>query len=270
MKSTRRRTSFVPLASRHANCLLCRRFHNGTRVTRYGRKCCQAKNLFAVCDGENADKQQQLVAKRGKSFILFELYQNARDQNVANIAVTFERVGNTQYRIFIEDDDPDGFSDLSHAYTLFAPSVKKDRADKGGLFNLGEKLVIACCSEATILSTNGGVRFDSNGRHNLRGKRNAGSSFEGLITITLEEYELACGDFRSIIPKDGVAVTFNGKAIPAREPLKTFRIKLPTPLALSISDDVKTVIRETEVGIYAPLAGETPMLCEHGTLRRRT
>ena len=48
------------------------------------------RNMFEV----DVDGLRQLVAKRGKSFILFELYQNARDQDVARIAVTFERVGN--------------------------------------------------------------------------------------------------------------------------------------------------------------------------------
>jgi hypothetical protein len=212
----------------------------------------------------DVDGLRQLVAKRGRSFILFELYQNARDQNVSKIAVTFERVGNTQYRLFIEDDDPEGFADLSHAYTLFAPSVKKDRPDKSGLFNLGEKLVIACCSEATILSTAGGVRFDADGRHTLRQKRPVGSSFEGFINITLDEFDEACREFLAIIPKVGVSVSFNGQVINPRSALKTFRLKLPTPLASSISEDVRTVIRETEVGIYAPLPGETPMLYEHG------
>ena len=174
------------------------------------------RNVFEV----DVDGLKQLVAKRGKSFILFELYQNARDQNVTSIAVTFERVGNIQYRLFIEDDDPEGFADLSHAYTLFAPSVKKDRPDKSGLFNLGEKLVIACCSEATILSTTGGIRFDAEGRHKLRQRRQVGSSFEGFINITLDEFEQACREFRAVIPKDGVSVTFNGQVIGHRTALK--------------------------------------------------
>jgi hypothetical protein len=218
------------------------------------------RNLFEV----DVDGLRQLVAKRGKSFILFELYQNARDQNVSKIGVTFERVGKTQYRLFIEDDDPNGFADLSHAYTLFAPSVKKDRPDTAGLFNLGEKLVIACCTEATILTTTGGVRFDAEGRHRVRQKRQVGSSFEGHINITLDEFEQASRDFGLVMPKPGVTVTFNGEVIPHRDPLKTFSMRLPTPLALSISDDVKTVIRETKVDIFAPLEGETPMLYEHG------
>lgn len=218
------------------------------------------KNLFEV----DVDGLKQLVAKRGKTFILFELYQNARDQNVSKIDISFRRTGHTYYRVFIEDDDPEGFADLSHAYTLFAPSTKKDRPDKAGLFNLGEKLVIACCSEAKILSTTGGVLFDGDGRHSLRHRRESGSSFEGFINITLEEFDQACREFRSIIPKDGVTVTFNGEAIQPRMPLKTFHLKLPTPLALSVADDVKTVIRDTDVGIYAPLEGETPMLYEHG------
>src|SRR5688572_13906887 len=122
---------------------------------------------------------RQLVAKRGKSFILFELYQNCRDQNVSQINIALEHVERQTYRILAEDDDPEGFHDLSHAYTLFAPSKKKIDPEKGGIFNLGEKLVIAICNTATILTTKGGVKFDKDGRHHLRSKRDVGSSFEG-------------------------------------------------------------------------------------------
>src|SRR5688500_10540905 len=92
---------------------------------------------------------RQLVAKRCKSFALFELYQNARDQNVTRIGIEFGPTGaGRAYRLYIDDDDPTGFTDIVHAYTLFAPSEKKSDPAKSGMFNLGEKLVVAACREA--------------------------------------------------------------------------------------------------------------------------
>jgi hypothetical protein len=63
----------------------------------------------------------------------------------------------------VEDDDPEGFTNITHAYTLFAASEKKSQADKRGRFNLGEKLVIAACDHAEISTTTGRIVFDDDG-----------------------------------------------------------------------------------------------------------
>jgi hypothetical protein len=70
----------------------------------------------------------------------------------------------------VEDDAPEGFKDLSHAFTLFADSAKKSNPEQRGRFNFGEKLVLAISDEVTIRTTKGGIRFDDAGRHSLRAR----------------------------------------------------------------------------------------------------
>ena len=75
------------------------------------------------------DKQglADLVASKGKVFILHELLQNAWDcPAVREVTVVMSPVkGAPLVNLTVVDDDPDGFRDLAHAYTLFAPSEKK-------------------------------------------------------------------------------------------------------------------------------------------------
>ncbi len=100
----------------------------------------------------------QILERRGKAFAVLELLSNAWDQNVTTVDVTLEPTAKrATYQLVVTDDDPDGFADLTHAFTLFAPSIKKGDAEKRGRFNLGEKLVLALCDEATIASTTGTV-----------------------------------------------------------------------------------------------------------------
>src|SRR5207249_3080073 len=118
----------------------------------------------------------KLIERRGKSFVVFELIQNAWDTGARDVHVTLEPVpGRSRAQLVVSDDDPDGFKDLTHAYTLFAESEKKLDPTRRGRFNLGEKLVLAICEQAEILSTTGGVRFDAQGRHRLTRRRASGT-----------------------------------------------------------------------------------------------
>src|SRR4051812_40124595 len=85
---------------------------------------------------------RKLLERRGKEFLLYELFQNAWDQNVTEVTALFVKPpGSRVATISVVDDDPDGFADLSHAYTLFADSKKKANPQQRGRFNIGEKLV---------------------------------------------------------------------------------------------------------------------------------
>src|SRR6185369_16888948 len=108
----------------------------------------------------------KILARRGKAFVLYELVQNAWDTAAKNVEVSLTAVPNRPLvEIVVKDDDPDGFKDLSHAFTLFAESEKKGDPTRRGRFNLGEKLVLALCEEARIDSTKGSVIFNAEGRH---------------------------------------------------------------------------------------------------------
>jgi hypothetical protein len=93
----------------------------------------------------------KLLARRGKEFIIHELVQNAWDEDTTRVDTSLARIpGSRMARLTVEDDNPNGFADLSHAFTLFAESEKKADTGKRGRFNLGEKLVLALCDEAEI------------------------------------------------------------------------------------------------------------------------
>ena len=127
----------------------------------------------------------KLLERKGKQFVLYELIQNAWDENTSNVVVKVQRIPNSPYvTIYVSDDNPDGFKDLSHAFTLFAESNKKGDAAKRGRFNLGEKLVLALCRTASITTVTGQFIFDENGRRKGKQRTERGSIFQGEMKMT--------------------------------------------------------------------------------------
>ena len=205
--------------------------------------------------------------EQGKGRLVGELIQNALDEpGVTQIAVTLSLVpGQETAESTVEDDSEEGFRDLTHAYTLFAPSVKRANPEQRGQFNIGEKLVLAVCEKASISTTKGTVIFDpGEGRiEKPDEKRERGSIFQGRIKMNQEEYSQVCDYLRSLLLPDGVNVTFNGDRLMPREPIHTFAASLETVIA----DDkgiMRPTTRKTEVSLYEPLPGETPSLYEMG------
>jgi hypothetical protein len=212
------------------------------------------------------DGLRMLVERRGKSFALMELVQNAWDaDNVSTVRITTEYGGYNEVLFTVEDDAPDGFHDLSHAYTLFAPSKKKNDPEKRGRFNLGEKLVIALAKEFTVRTTTGTVTIDvrKNTRVVGRKKREKGSEIEALLRMSKVELEEALAAFRTLIPPDRVITDLNGEPLPNRTPIASFKRQLATEIA-----DGEGYLRPTKrvatVFVYEPRSGETPMLYELG------
>lgn len=214
----------------------------------------------------DVDKQglAKLLERKGKAGALYELIQNAWDQQVEKVDVRLvPEEGQPYCWLEVEDDDPEGFRDLSHAWTLFAESSKKSDAAKRGRFNLGEKLVLALCTEAQIITTTAGVRFDGHGRHTMRKRRPAGSLFRGRIRMGRSEYLEACAGVFKLIPPWGIATTFNGELLFPRTPVAEFEMVLPTEVA-----DGEGVLRKSErrakVAVYTPGEGETSTVYEMG------
>src|ERR1700743_2027380 len=79
--------------------------------------------------------------EQGKGRLVGELIQNALDEpGVTQVAVTLAQLPGEEFAdLPVEDDAPEGFRDLTHAYTLFAPSAKRANPEQRGQFNLGEK-----------------------------------------------------------------------------------------------------------------------------------
>lgn len=210
--------------------------------------------------GRQAEEQS-----RGR--LIGELVQNALDEDgVTQIAVTLTPVpGRPLADLAVEDDSPEGFRDLTHAYTLFAESYKRDNPEKRGQFNLGEKMVLAVCEHASIATTKGTVVFDpQDGRiEKPRQKRERGSVFQGRIKMTREEFAQVDDYLRSLLLPEGVVVTYNGDRLLARRPIRTFEASLETVVA----DDqgvMRPRVRKTQVSLFEPLPQEMPGLYEMG------
>lgn len=187
---------------------------------------------------------QKLIEHRGKAFVIFELLQNAWDESTRNVEVTLTMLPDRRgrARLVVTDDAAEGFADLRHAYTLFAESKKKADATKRGRFNLGEKLVLALCDEATIRSTTGGVTFAADGtRRSVRKRTTIGTTFEAVIRMTAAEYADVQERVRLLLPPQAIRTTFNGEPLTRREPMRVIEATLPTIVA-----DGEGVLRSTQ------------------------
>jgi len=225
-----------------------------------GNKNKQMKNWFEV------DKHglAKILERKGKEFALYELVQNAWDESgVTKIIVSLKHQGRNKALLWVEDDAPEGFKDLSHAFTLFADSAKKANPEQRGRFNLGEKLVLAISDEVSIRTKQGGIRFDADGRHNLRSQRPVGSRIECLLRMTEDECKAVESQVRKLISPQHVTTFLNGAQLERRLPLEQFAATLPTELA-SADGFLRRVNRETSIHLYAVLPGEAAMLYEMG------
>ena len=210
---------------------------------------------------------KKLMERRGgKSFAVAELLQNAWDApGVTTVELSIAPVpGEAKAVLKITDDSPTGFTDLAHSFTLFAESAKKTDPTLRGRFNLGEKLVLSLCQNASIASTSGTVIFDETGRHDFpRRKRAAGTEFTATIAMSRAELGEVAAFLRSVIPPRDIVTRINGKLLPQREPLLSFQCTLPTEIA---GEDgvLRRTSRKTTVSLYEPAEGSQPQICEMG------
>lgn len=202
----------------------------------------------------------KLLKGRPKAFILYELLQNAWDANSTVIGVGLE-FKNRAAEIIVEDDDPEGFADLAHAYTMFAESAKKADPEKRGRFNLGEKLVLALAKEATITTTKGTVIFDENGRHHSKKIRKVGSSVSLTVPMTKSEFEELVLAAQKVLPPKLTGI--NGKWLDLPRACCQFIETLPTIVA-DEEGVLRRTARRTTVRLYEPRPGEIATLYEMG------
>lgn len=228
-----------------------------------------------MADWFNVDKDglARLIEQRGKEFILYELLSNAWDApGVSNVTVTLEKNPRSHdVMVVVEDDCPQGFTDIAHAFTLFADSEKKTDPNKRGRFNLGEKLVLALCSEAEIHTTTGTVVFDKSGRREFRRRREVGSAFFGKLKMTNAEMR-ECIDamHRLIVPKGittKVVAVLPGERrialLQPRTPIAHVEASLQTEIA-DADGVLRPSTRKTTISVYERMSGEVGMLYEMG------
>jgi hypothetical protein len=205
----------------------------------------------------------KLLANRNKAFFVYELFQNPWDEKgVTRVDAELVGHGRGTVRFTVRDDAPEGFKDLTHAFTLFAESSKKGNPTQRGRFNFGEKLVLSLCTEARIATTKGTIVFNNKGRRHIRTKTESGSTFEGILRLTREElHEVVQEVRRRLLPPANVQTYFNGDLLIPKVPIHAFETILPT-VKQDKEGNLTPTQRKTVVEVYEA-DGET-LLYEMG------
>lgn len=189
-----------------------------------------------------------ILERRGKFFAIAELISNAWDSGSERVEVRIEPLSGVPYAMIEVEDWGEGFADIDEAFTMFAQSRRAGDAGKRGRFSLGEKLVLAICRSAAIVSTTGGIAFDSDGtRKRTRGAREAGTLFTAEIRMTRDEFADVCDQIKHLIPP--VETKFNGRELPRFESIVRFETKLPTEIA-DADGQLRRTVRNADVEVY--------------------
>ncbi len=221
------------------------------------------KNHWFEVDKEGL---RNLIERHGMGRLIAELVQNALDEDVTMVSIQLVPVpGRSIVSLAVEDDALEGFRNLDHAFTLFADSHKKKVPEKRGRFNLGEKLVLAVCQEATITTTTGTVIFHADGSRQVRPRssRQRGSLFEANLRMSRADYDEAVNFLHSLLVPENVSVTLNGVRLLPRQPVHTVEANLETEIA----DDqgvLRRRVRKTRVEFFEPGESEVATLYELG------
>lgn len=210
----------------------------------------------------------QLQGPRPKSNILRELCQNCFDEGITTCRVETEKNGRSVI-IRVIDDAPEGFRDITHAYTLFDYTHKRSDVSKRGRYNLGEKLAISNCLEAYVRTTKGTVFFNADGTRELRRRRqdktDAGTIVSLKVAMTKEELDEALRMARKFFPPKGVGYIVNGTRIPFREPFRVLgNAYLQTEEYDQNIGSMRRTWKFTDVHLHEPLPGEVSTLYEMG------
>ena len=198
----------------------------------------------------NVDRKglAQLQKGKPKTFIVNELVQNAFDENITVCDVLIQFKKETQeILIQVVDDNPEGFKDITHAYTLFADTYKRRDPTKRGRFNLGEKQVIAICNYAQVRTTKGEIIFDNGGRHELPNKTDKGSWIMVVFDGIEKEYKQLIQHAENLIGPKEIKYVVNEKQIPYKLPTKTFTAFLDTEVLKE--DRMTLTTRKTTINL---------------------
>lgn len=208
----------------------------------------------------------KLIERKGVEWIALELVQNAWDTATGEVNIDLHAVpGKSEVILVVKDEDPDGFKDLSHAWTLFAESLKKDDPTQRGRFNMGEKLVLAYAlahgGEVTIKTTKGTVIFDKNGRRKKRSGTDVGSQITVRCRMTRAQKESTIQQLNTLIAP--VPTFLNGSKLTQKEPIAFVDVSLPTEIA-DEEGVLRRRTRKTTVGVYEVSEGREAMVYEMG------
>ena len=219
-----------------------------------------SNNWFDV----NKSGLKKIQSEKDKFFIVSELVSNSFDEdiNVCEVHVWKSQTSSGKYFIQVKDDSPDGFRNLSHSYTMFAESYKKDNVKQRGRFNIGEKFALSMFDNARIQSTRGTVIFNGDGRKKVSTKTKKGTIFTGEIKMKHEDYVSILEQSKKMICPVDVEYKVNNEIISRRKSISSFVCTLPTIIA-DIRGNLNKSYKQTVVSVY-PKSSEKGKIFELG------
>lgn len=210
------------------------------------------------------DGMSQVIDRKGAGFIALELAQNSIDAGARNISISIEPVPRKHLATLSVEDDGEGFNRLADAWMLFSPSLKRENPELRGRFNIGEKLVLARCTEALVETVTGSVAFEATGeRKKLPDKRDTGTKFTATIKMKRDEIKEAMAFAKAIIPPEDCRIVLNGEVL--KPPV--FVKETTATLQTEYDDDkgrLRRTNRKTKVKLYKPRKGEESQIYEMG------
>jgi hypothetical protein len=207
---------------------------------------------------------RQTLQNKGKPRILVEGLSNAFDTHTDVVLVTFAQKDGWA-DLVIKDNDPDGFTNLKDAWTLFAASNRREDPEARGRFGQGEKELIAIAVDGGLLSitsTKGSVRFTKAGRVEEAAKTPHGTILEARLKLNKTEAAEFVTLMRAIIVPKGVVFKFNDEIIERTEPVRTTQETLDTVI-WDAEGNMRDTRRLTSVELFEA-AGNRPYIYELG------
>jgi len=209
---------------------------------------------------------KELYADKPPEKMVMELIQNALDEEITECTVdlTQDHRNPKHAILMVTDDSPVGFRDLKHAFTLFGHTYKRERVDKRGRFNLGEKLILSISIAGSITTTTGQVVFNRDGTKTIKEhiKLNKGSVIRLILPWNKDMVEDINSKLDFLFVPKKVKLVINNRIIEPREPDFVTNNILETEVFKNGA--MRQTWRKTQINIYKSREGEEPHIFEMG------
>jgi len=208
----------------------------------------------------DVDKEglKKLQEGKPKHYIVRELIQNAWDEDISLCEVFIHLDEEGRCIVSVLDDAPDGFKDITDAFTLFKHTTKRHNPNQRGRFNLGEKQAFARCDYCSVETTKGTVQFSKKGREQKNNTLEKGSKITVIFKATQDELEDIHFWISQYLPPKNIEYRINHRKIPYKMPWKIISERLRTELA-GQDGVLRKTTRKTKIDIYKPFTETQPV-----------
>ena len=161
---------------------------------------------------------------------------SVRPSNGGNITAPIETID------VVVEDDGEGFSDVTDAYTLMAPTNKRTNSETRGRFNIGEKEIISIAKHAMVETVGTTIEFPEAGGREVRpNKRKKGTVVRARVNRPWSEVAETVDRLLEFLPPSDKAYTVNDETVLTPKKIDTVSNRsLPT----IVSKDVGAPLRK--------------------------